>query len=135
MKKLTCIVCPNGCEISIEKSEGDWIVTGNLCQRGKEFAINEIINPKRSICSTVKTIYKEVPRLAVRTDGEIPFKDIFPLMKLLSTVIIDRHVHSGEVIIENAINTGVNVIATSDMDYLIQEGNLLYKRGRENEGK
>jgi len=115
MKKLTCIVCPNGCQLSIEKDKEEWIVTGHLCPRGKDFAINEMINPKRSICSTVQTTYKDVPRLPVRTDGEIPIEDIFPLMKLLSTVVIDHPVHNGEVIIENPFNTGVNVIATSDM--------------------
>lgn len=121
MKKLTCIVCPNGCELTVEKNKEEWVVTGNLCARGKDFAINEITNPKRSICSTVKTIYNEIPRLPVRTDGEIPLKDIFPLMKLLSTVVIDHSVHSGEIIIENVLNTGVNVISTSDMSYLLQE--------------
>jgi len=115
MKKLTCIVCPNGCQLSIEKEKEEWIVTGHLCPRGKDFAINEMINPKRSICSTVKTAYKDVPRLPVRTDGEIPIQDIFPLMKLLSTVVINHPVHNGEVIIENLLNTGVNIIATSDM--------------------
>ena len=121
MKKLTCIVCPNGCELTIEKSKEQWIVEGNLCPRGKDFAINEMINPKRSICSTVKTVYKEMPRLPVRTDGEIPFQDIFPLMKLLSTVVIDHPVHNGEKVIENPFDTGVNVIATSDMYYILEE--------------
>ena len=123
MKKLTCIVCPNGCELTIEKNNEDWIVIGNLCPRGKDFAINEMINPKRSICSTVKTTYKEMPRLPVRTDGEIPLEDIFPLMKLLSTVVIDRPMHNGEIIIENPFGIGVNVIATSDMYYTLEEAN------------
>ena len=121
MKNLTCIVCPNGCLLSIEKSNEQWIVTGNKCPKGKDFAINEMINPTRSICSTVKTIYKEVPRLPVRTDGEIPLKDIFPVIKLLSTVVIDHPVHCGEKIIENVFNTSVNIIATSDLYYLLQE--------------
>lgn len=121
MKKLTCIVCPNGCELIVNKNNDQWTVTGNLCPRGRDFAINEMTNPKRSICSTVKTIFKEAPRLPVRTDGEIPLKDIFPLMRLLSTVVIDKRVHGGEIIIENALNTGINVIATSDMCYLLQE--------------
>lgn len=71
MKTLTCIVCPNGCTVTIDKSGDDFIVKGNMCKRGRDFAINEMTNPKRSICSTVKTTIEGFPRLPVRTDGEV----------------------------------------------------------------
>mgnify|MGYP006934210431 CR=1 FL=1 len=40
MKELTCIGCPRGCTLKIERDGDDWSVTGNTCPRGKEFAIS-----------------------------------------------------------------------------------------------
>jgi CxxC motif-containing protein len=121
MKTLTCIVCPNGCNLTIEKVGQEWIVKGNLCPKGKEFAVNEMTNPKRSICSTVRTIFKNMPRLPVRTYGEIPKDYIMSLMREINKIELTQKVHSGDIILENILGTGVNVIATSDM-YLWIEG-------------
>jgi CxxC motif-containing protein len=131
MKKVVCIICPNGCLLEIDKQDGEFIVMGNMCQRGREFGINEIINPKRSICSTVRTSYKSIPRLPVRTDGEIPFNLVFNTMKEINEINLDHPVHSGEIIIENILETGVNIIATSDMYYLLGE-ELYQERGKNN---
>lgn len=121
MKTLTCIVCPNGCNLTIEKVGEEWVVKGNLCPKGKEFAVNEMTNPKRSISSTVRTIFKNMPRLPVRTSGEIPKNYIMSLMKEINKIELKQKVHSGDIIVENILGTGVNVIATSDM-YLWIEG-------------
>ena len=121
MKKLTCIVCPKGCEICVKTSQEGYEISGNKCVRGKEYAINEMEYQKRSLCSTVKTIYKEVPRLPVRTDGEINLNDIFLIMRELNKVELIQPIHSGEVVVSNILNTGVNIIATSDMYELLEE--------------
>ena len=115
VKNITCIICPKGCDITVEMVENEFKISGNKCSRGKEYALNEMTNPRRSICSTVKTTYKEFPRLPVRTDKEIDIKDIFPVMKEINKVKIDHPVHGGEIIVSNILNTGVNIIATSDM--------------------
>lgn len=114
MKGITCIVCPNGCSISIEKNDGGWVVKGNLCSRGRLFAINEMTNPVRSITSTVRTNFQKVPRLPVRSDKEIPLRSIFDVMKSINRVLLDHPVHTGEVILENVCSTGANIIASSD---------------------
>jgi CxxC motif-containing protein len=112
---LTCIVCPNGCRLSVEKVQGEWIVQGNLCPKGKDFAIDEMTSPMRSICTTVRTIYKDIPRLAVRTDREIPKSEIFSIMEEINKINLQRRVYNGDIIIENILNTGANIIATSNM--------------------
>ena len=39
-RDLICIVCPKGCNLSVEiKNENDIIVSGNACKRGNEYAI------------------------------------------------------------------------------------------------
>jgi CxxC motif-containing protein len=120
MKKLTCIVCPKGCDLEIEMKNDEYLVKGNLCNRGRFYAINEMTNPMRSITTTIKTKYKTAPRLPVRTDKEIEVKTIFPLMQVLDEVELDHPVHTGEIVVENVLNTGVNIIATSDLYELLE---------------
>jgi CxxC motif-containing protein len=115
VKNITCIICPKGCDISVELVDEVYKISGNKCARGKEYALNEMTNPMRSLCSTVKTIYKEFPRLPVRTDKEIDIINIFAVMKEINKVEINHPVHGGEIIVSNILNTGVNIIATSDM--------------------
>ncbi|MDI9479715.1 MAG: DUF1667 domain-containing protein [Syntrophomonadaceae bacterium] len=121
MRNLVCIECPIGCSLTAEKSGEQWEVKGNRCTKGVDFAINEITDPRRSICSTVRTTFKTVPRLSVRTQGEVPLNTIFEVMEQINSVKLDHPVHIGEVIIENVSNTGINVIATSDLYYLLEE--------------
>lgn len=119
MRKIVCIVCPNGCILEIEKTGDTLRIKGNKCARGKSFAITELTAPMRTLTSTVKTVYEEVPRLSVRTDGEIPKEKIFEAMKEINAVEIDRLVHTGDILILNIADTRINLIATSDLEYLV----------------
>ena len=51
MKQLVCIGCPRGCRLTIEEKDGEFIVSGNSCPRGKAFAVSEMTMPKRTISS------------------------------------------------------------------------------------
>lgn len=119
MKELICIVCPNGCRLRAAISCNDGRrkveVSGNKCSRGEKFAEAELTNPTRSLTTTVRTSFSAMPWLPVRTDGEIPKNAIPEAINQLRTVIIDRHLRCGEVIISDLVGTGINVIATSDL--------------------
>lgn len=113
--ELTCIVCPVGCALTVEKEGGEWVVTGNTCKKGRDFAIMEATDPRRTLCTTVKTTDPDMPRLPVRTDGEIPRDMIFSVMELINRIEVKRPVSAGDVIIPDVLNTGVNIIATCSM--------------------
>lgn len=122
MNEMTCIICPNGCSIIVTyDADGNIKVTGNKCKRGENFAIEEITCPKRSLTSTVKTSFKKARRIPVKTDRDIPLKDIFSVMSEINIVVLDRKVSVNDIIIENVCNLGVNIVATSDTDYLLGE--------------
>lgn len=115
MKELVCIVCPNGCNLTVERDDNNWIVSGNKCKRGEAFAINELTNPMRTICTTVKTNFKNVPVLPVRASGEIPKDMIFKVMEEINKVIIMSPIGRGDVIIRDVLGLKVDVIATSNI--------------------
>lgn len=115
MKELVCIVCPRGCTMQIE-GEGENIkVTGNSCKRGLNFAISEMTEPKRTICTTVKTAFKEVPVIPCRVSTDIPKNKIFDIMKEINSFTLNDKIGRGDIIIKDVLGLGVDIIATSDI--------------------
>lgn len=118
MTELTCIVCPRGCLLRINGSEGKYEVSGNFCKRGEKFAVSEMTEPMRTVCTTVRTAFDDVPVLPVRVSAEIPKNMIFDVMKAVNSVKLEKRVSRGDVIIENVLGTGADIISTGDMkDY------------------
>ena len=115
MKELVCIVCPRGCTMKIEENENEIIVSGNFCKRGADFAKTEMTNHMRTICTTVKTAFPDVPVLPVRVSAEIPKNRIFDVMAEVNKTTLTRRISRGEAVIKNVLDLGVDIIATSDI--------------------
>lgn len=112
MKELTCIVCPNGCELKINENNE---VFGNICKRGKDFAIEELICPKRTLTTTCKTIFKDIPVVPVKTDGNIKKELVKEAVKEINKVIIDKPLEIGDIVIQNILNTDINIVICSNV--------------------
>lgn len=113
MKELTCIVCPNGCRLTAENINGGVSVKGALCSRGKEFAAAEYTHPMRSLTTTAATVFPDMPRLPVKTRGEIPKDKLMEAMQLINRITVDRRLKAGETVLEGVF--GTEVIATADL--------------------
>ncbi|MDR0644276.1 MAG: DUF1667 domain-containing protein [Treponema sp.] len=109
MKEILCIVCPNGCEMSIDD---DGFISGNLCGRGADFAKVEITRPMRTLTTTVKTMFLSAPVVSVRTDSEIPKANIPDVMRFLNSLTIDKKLGVGDAVAENVLGLNSNVIVT-----------------------
>lgn len=112
---MICIGCPMGCSLQVEVTGEEILVSGNSCKRGEDFAMSEIKNPRRSLTTTVRTIFKDMPLLPVRTDGEVPKDKIFQAMEVLNKVVITERVKCSDVVVENILESGCNVIATASI--------------------
>lgn len=108
-RELTCIICPRGCQLSVDMG-GEIAVSGNLCPRGKVYAINECTNPQRTITSTVRTSDGGV--VAVKTDGTIPKEKMMECMEIINSVTVALPVRVGDVVIDDVF--GVRVIITQN---------------------
>lgn len=113
MKELVCIVCPRGCTMTLEGEGKDVKVSGNSCKRGAEFAVSEMTEPKRTICTTVRTAFPDVPVLPVRVSKEIPKDKIFDVMAQINKVTVKERVKRGDTIIKDVLGLGADIIATS----------------------
>jgi CxxC motif-containing protein len=106
-------VCPKGCEIELYGSASNPTFEGYSCERGLEFAKQDIVNPKRVLCTTVLT--KDSRLLPVRTDREIPLESFEKVMNRVKNIVVKKPVRRGEVIVENIENTNANLIATATL--------------------
>lgn len=116
--ELTCIVCPMGCQLSVEHIGDEFKVEGNTCKRGEKYAKEELTNPKRVITTTVKLENSYLQLLPVKTDDSIPKGMMFDIMKELDKLKITAPVNVGDIIIENVLNTGVNIISSKSVEAL-----------------
>lgn len=112
-KELICISCPMGCHLTVNIDEKK--VTGNTCKRGEIYGLNEVINPVRVITSTVKIENAHLPVLPVKTNGAIPKNLNFEAIKAINEVTVKAPIKVGDIVIENILGTGVNVVAARSM--------------------
>nr|WP_300003768.1 DUF1667 domain-containing protein [Tissierella sp.] len=110
---MKCKICPMHCELSIEedKMDNSYIITGNKCPQGEKHALNEIKEPSRVLFSRVLIDKAPMSRLHVKTDGIVPsyFKEKF--INLIEKTRVEAPIAKGEVIIENILSTGINVVS------------------------
>ncbi len=116
-EELICINCPLGCELCVE-FEGDKIikVKGNACKRGVTYAEKEVFNPQRIVTSTVRIDGAVIPLLPVKTDLPVPKELTFKVMDEIFKAQAKAPVKLGEVLIENILGTGANLVATRSLE-------------------
>ncbi|MBQ8310509.1 MAG: DUF1667 domain-containing protein [Clostridia bacterium] len=112
-KELTCIVCPMGCRLTVELDGGEIrSVTGNTCPRGKQYAIDECTHPMRTVTSTARA--SDGAPVAVKTDRAIPKELMIACMEEINRATVTLPAQIGDIVIENLLGTGVNVIVTAN---------------------
>lgn len=115
MKEMICIVCPKGCRLSVEVNGDEILVTGNDCPRGIPYAKKELTNPTRVVTSTVKIIGGIHERLPVKTDKDINKNLNFDVIKVLEKIEVHSPIRINQVIVENILGTGANIVASRSM--------------------
>jgi len=109
MPQIICIQCPNGCELTVVGNA----VSGHRCARGYQYGLQESHNPVRVLTATMKAEGCEKP-FAVKSDKPVP-KD---MVRKCAAELKNHHpkapIHIGDVVIENILETGANIVATQD---------------------
>ena len=120
MEKIekVCIVCPVGCNLTIEKDDNKtegYKVTGNRCVRGEKYAISEMTNPTRVITSTVKIKGLKNTMLPVKTNIAVPKEKMFHIMNKIKSIEIKLPIKRKDIIVKNICDTEANLIATKSI--------------------
>jgi CxxC motif-containing protein len=138
--RLTCILCPIGCELEVRRDGESLDVRGNECDKGLDFAADEVLRPKRNLATSIpaRTEAGAVGTLparsaagaagtfpargtaarmiSVRLSGGVPREMIFPILAEIAKLRPPLPLKRGQVLIANVLGTGVDVIATRTVD-------------------
>ena len=111
--ELTCIVCPIGCRLTVEKnSDGSIAVSGNRCKRGAAYANEEFQDPRRVVTGTCAIARANASRLPVRSSSGVPIDDLASFLKAMYELRLTAPVSRGELLATDLGNTGIDLIAT-----------------------
>ena len=115
IKELICICCPKGCHLRVDTAN-DYAVTGNACPNGAAYGKEELTPPHPHHYQHRAHYGWAVPALPGQTDaGGAKGNDVFR-DAALNTAALQAPVHTGDVVLPNVCGTGVDVVATRNME-------------------
>jgi len=112
---LICITCPKGCELQVTREGSAILKVESGCKRGMLYAEKELNDPRRMVATTVKISGGAHPLLPVSTRTPFPKPKIKELLAHLRQIEVAAPVKMGDVILSNALDTGIDVIASRTM--------------------
>jgi len=114
--EIICVACPKGCRLEARRENGEILVTHEGCKRGREYAVSEITDPRRMVATTVCVEKGSHPLLPVYTVSPFPKGRITELLKTLRQIKVQSPVRVDQVILADALGTGIDIIASRDLD-------------------
>ncbi|RPJ00655.1 MAG: DUF1667 domain-containing protein [Candidatus Aminicenantes bacterium] len=111
--RLTCVLCPVGCELEVAKdAAGEIQVQGNQCDKGLPFAVEEVLRPRRNLATSVPLRGTAARMVSVRLTRPVPREMLFPILEEIAKLRPEAPVRRGQVLIADVLGTGADVIAT-----------------------
>lgn len=121
--QFNCTTCPSECLLTVvveRDADGAVVevrsVTGNSCQRGDKFAHQELTCPMRVLTTTAAISAGDEALLPVRTAEAIPLALHAQAMDLIRGLVIEAPIRMGDVVLENLLNTNIDLIASMDIN-------------------
>jgi CxxC motif-containing protein len=111
--KITCIICPIGCEVTVHHTNDEITkIEGHQCKKGIPYAKEELFDPKRTLATTMIIKGGELPLVSVKTSCPIPKDRLFDVMDCISQAEVTAPVEIGDVLIKNVLDLNADIIAT-----------------------
>ncbi len=119
---MTCVTCPMGCRLAVERlGEEEISVSGNRCPRGAAYAREELLAPKRTVTATCRAgpggdPRRPVRRIPCRSAAPFPRERVDELLSAIYRIEASPPVRRGQVLIRDALGTGIDVVATRTIE-------------------
>jgi CxxC motif-containing protein len=115
--EITCIVCPIGCKILVITDDKKFnICTGNKCKRGIEYAINEALDPRRMLTTSIYVKGGVWPLVSVKSSQPVPKDKIVQVLKEIKKAKTKAPIKSGQILIKDIANIKIDIIATKTIE-------------------
>jgi CxxC motif-containing protein len=90
-------------------------VSHNECKRGEVYAEKELVEPVRTLTTTIAVQGGSEVLLPVKTDGEIPKALLFQSMEILKRIRVKAPIKMGDLVFADILGTGVDVVACKNI--------------------
>ena len=110
--RLTCVLCPVGCELEVRRDGRDLDIQGHQCDKGVDFAREEILHPKRNLATSVPLAGTADRMVSVRLSAPVPRALIHPILEEIGRLRPRPPVRRGDILLRDVSGTGADVIAT-----------------------
>ena len=117
-EKIICVTCPKGCTLEVTRDGNTVVSVANGCKRGHEYAQQELTDPRRMVATSVRVKGGLHPLLPVYTSAPFPKPRISELLAILREVEVEAPVGLDDVILNNVLNTGININASREIKIL-----------------
>jgi CxxC motif-containing protein len=103
-----------GCQLTATVEDGFVTkVEGNQCPRGEKYAKTEVVNPVRTLTTTVKVLNGDP--LPVKSAAPLRKDKLFDCMAVLRNVTVTAPVSMGAIIVGDLCGTGVDMVSTASI--------------------
>lgn len=113
--RIICVACPKGCRLKVNRDGETLVVSEQGCKRGEQYARQEMTDPRRMVATTVQMENSTHPLLPVYTAAPFPKAKIRALLNELRRIKLTPPIGMGEVVMKNALDTGIDIIASRDL--------------------
>ena len=121
-KQYICVLCPNSCEVTVKIDPPETFavdnkiisVEGYECEKGKNWVINEITEPKRVFLGSVTVLEGTFETVSVKTSAPVPLGQLGALGLYTHTLAVKAPVCLHQRIAADVLNLGVDFIATRE---------------------
>lgn len=120
--EFLCVVCPNGCVIDAEFSQGKrekpprlLEAAGHRCSRGLTWVRQEIENPMRTIATSVLVRNGDAISASVRTTRPIPLEKVMDVMAVIRRENPDAPLCIGQILLARPAGTDTEIIVTRNV--------------------
>lgn len=107
--KVTCIMCPRGCELTVTKKAKSITVTGNSCPRGLLYGEKEVTAPERMV-TTIKCYNGKT--ITLKSASPVPKGKVFDCLKEVKKAKVPDDIKVGDILVSNVAGTGEDIIVT-----------------------
>lgn len=113
--KVICITCPKGCTLEVLKNGETITEVKGGCKRGHDYVRQELTDPRRMVASSVCIEGGIHPLIPVYTSAPFPKPRIPELLAKLRKARLKAPVRLDQIVIENVLDTGIDIRASRDM--------------------
>jgi CxxC motif-containing protein len=122
---IQCIGCPTGCSGEVIVAGGSVVeMRGFTCDKGKAYAAEEVVAPKRMVTTTIRVRGGVLPLLPVASERPVPKGRVVDCVNALRRETVDAPIAIGAVVLADALGLGIRFRAARAIAAAEKDGRL-----------